>query len=195
MVTLILLLLVIPATLIWIMIQKKDQLIYNSTDVYCTLYAGIKTNSVNTKSMNLLFILRRVLIIAIIFYQLPQFQLLSVQILNLFMSMYFCSSQRVTNSVVHKQIVFNEFCLMMQVICLIFYTQQIDTEWLTTLGWVFIIINMVMIGGNMPLVIFFGVRKIFIVARFNFKRAGIYISRAKRWVNLKLNLGENPQVE
>jgi len=77
-VTLFLLLVVIPCILIWIMVQNEEQLHFNSHGVYCGLHEGVKTDNFNTKSMNLIFILRRVLFMCIVIYQPDKFQLMSV---------------------------------------------------------------------------------------------------------------------
>jgi len=49
-------------------------------------------------------------------------------------------------------------------------------------------INMVMVAGNLPLVLYFGIRKVFVVAVGYYKRAGFYYAKGKEIIPAKLRL-------
>ena len=57
----------------------------------------------------------------------------------------------------------------------------------------FIGINMLMIGGNLPLVIYFGVRKCFIVSKYYFKKAKFYFNHGPRILFVKFGLLSKPK--
>ena len=93
------------------------------------------------------------------------YQLQLVSLLNLGMMSYNCASQRVKNRYVHYQIVFNESCLMVIHVLMCIFTEWTDAVMHNKIGWVFIIIQTVMVLGNLPFIIYFGVKKALMIIK------------------------------
>ena len=105
------------------------------------------------------------------------YQLQLVSLLNLAMMSYNCAGQRVKNRYVHYQIVFNESCLMVIHVLMCIFTEWTDAVMHTKIGWVFIIIQTFMFLGNLPLIIYFGVTKAWMIIKATWIKAKHYMNQ------------------
>ena len=148
---------VIPPLQIFAMFQNEESIDRRLRGRFDQLLYGIKTKTRSQRSYHLVFVVRRLIFIALVLFN-DFLQLPILLLVNLLFSMHVCSSQRVVNRYHHWIEVNNEFFFSVIYILMTLFSDWATPEVKQWAAWIYVGTKSTMVFTNLLIIIYFGLR-------------------------------------